>query len=173
MKTKFLLIFAAATVVGCIACAAAMPQAMSMPMVKPAVVPSSALPPVAHVHVDAAWVRAAPPGSMMHAGYMALRNDDKAPVKFEWAQSDVFGMVELHKTLVVNGVSTMRPAGVQTIPAGGTLRFEPGGLHLMLMQPQHELKIGDKVRFRLHFADGSARDVTAPVRAEAPAATSH
>ena len=173
MKTKFLLIFAAAMVVGCTACAAAKSQAMSMPMAKSAVVPSSTLPPVAHVHVDAAWVRAAPPGSMMLAGYMALRNDDKTPVKFVWAQSDVFGMVELHKTMVVNGVSTMRPAGVQTIPAGGTLRFEPGGLHLMLMQPQRELKIGDRVRFRLHFDDGSARDVIVPVSAEAPATTTH
>ena len=91
-------------------------------------------------------------------------------MRFDWAQSDVFGTIELHRTLVVDGMSTMRPAGNQSIPAGGSLRFEPGGLHLMLMQPQRELKIGDKVHFRLHFADGGALDVIAPVSAEAPAA---
>ena len=145
---------------------------MAMPTMKPAA--STAAPrPIAGVHVESAWVRAAPPGAMMLAGYMSLRNDGKQPTRFEWAQSDVFGMVELHQTLIVNGVSTMRPAGVQTIPAGGTLRIEPGGLHLMLMQPQRALKVGDTVRFRLHFSDGSAIDAVAPVSAEAPAATTH
>ena len=121
------------------------------------------------VHVKSAWVRAAPPGAMTLAGYMSLRNDGKTPQRFVSAQSDAFGMVQLHRTLLVNGLSTMRPAGVQIIPAGGTLRIQPGGLHLMLMQPRRALKIGDAVRFRLHFADGSAMDVVAPVSAEAPA----
>ncbi|HEV2606548.1 MAG TPA: copper chaperone PCu(A)C, partial [Xanthomonadaceae bacterium] len=134
-------------------------------------VPDMALAPPKGVHVESAWVRAAPPGAMMLAGYMTLRNDGKTPARFDWAQSDVFGIVELHRTLIANGVSTMRLAGDQTIPAGGSLRFEPGGLHLMLMQAQHELKVGDKVRFRLHFADGTALDVVALVSAEAPGAT--
>lgn len=125
------------------------------------------------VRVESAWVRAAPPGATMLAGYMDLHNDGKTPQRFISAQSDVFGMVELHKTMIVNGVSTMRPAGDQSIPAGGDLRFEPGGLHLMLMQPKRVLKIGDSVRFRLHFADGSVMDVIAVVSAEAPAVTTH
>jgi len=138
-------------------------------MAAPRPVPNMPLAPPKGVHVESAWVRAAPPGAMMLAGYMTLRNAGKSPVRFDWAQSDVFGIVELHRTLIVNGVSTMRLAGNQTIPAGGSLRFEPGGLHLMLMQAQHALRVGDKVRSRLHFADGTALDVVAPVSVEAPA----
>jgi copper(I)-binding protein len=108
---------------------------------------------------------------MMLAGYLTLRNDGRVPVVFRSAQSDIFGMVELHRTTIVNGVSTMRAAGDQSIPAGGALHIEPGGLHLMLMQPRRELKVGDIVRFRLHFADGTALDVVAPVSAEAPVAS--
>jgi len=134
-------------------------------------VPDMALAPPKGVRVESAWVRAAPPSAMMLAGYMTVRNDGKTPVVFKSAQSDVFGMVELHRTTIVNGVSTMRAAGEQSIPAGGALRIEQGGLHLMLMQPRRELKVGDRVRFQLHFADGTALDVVAPVRAEAPAAT--
>jgi len=133
-------------------------------------VPDMALAPPKSVHVESAWVRAAPPGAMMLAGYMTLRNDGKAPVIFKSAQSDMFGMIELHRTTIVNGVSTMRAAGEQTIPAGSALRIEQGGLHLMLMQPRRELKVGDTVRLRLHFADGTALDVVAPVSAEEPAA---
>ena len=168
MKTKILLIVAVASLVASAACIAA-PKAMTMPMAKPAVT-SEPTAKLAQAHVDAAWVRTAPPGSMMLAGYMAIHNDGKSPLRFVSAQSDAFGMVELHRSLIVNGMSTMRAAGEQTIPAGGTLQIQPGGLHLMLMHPSRALKIGDSVRFQLHFADGSSMDVVAPVSADAPTA---
>ncbi len=133
-----------------------------------ATVPNMLLAPPKGVHVEAAWVRAAPPSAMMLAGYMTVRNDGNVPAVFKSAQSDAFGSVELHKSVIVNGVSTMRPAGDQAIPAGGSLRFEPGGLHLMLMEPKRQLNSGDQVRFRLHFADGTALTVVAMVRAEGP-----
>ena len=125
------------------------------------------------VRVESAWVRAAPPGAMMLSAYMILRNGGRTPVRFESAQSDGFGMVELHRSLVVSGVSKMRPAGAQTIPPGGSLQFEPGGLHLMLMRPQRELKIGDTVRFHLHFDDGEVVDVVAQVSAQPLPTTTH
>ena len=109
----------------------------------------------------------------MLAGYMTLRNAGKDPVRFDWTQSDAFGMVELHRSVMVNGMATMRPAGAQTIPAGGELKLEPGGLHLMLMDPARALKIGDSVRFRLHFAGGGFVDVKAAVSAQAPATATH
>ena len=110
---------------------------------------------------------------MMLAGYMTLHNNGKSPVRFTSAQSDDFGMVELHRTQLVNGVSTMRPAGEQTIAPGGTLQIVPGGLHLMLMQPRRALKVGDRVHFRLTFVDGSVVEVDAKVGAKAPAAAAH
>jgi len=125
------------------------------------------------LRVESAWVRAAPPSAMMLSGYMALRNDGTTPVRFVSAQSDDFGMVELHRSLVVNGISTMRAAGMQVIPPGGSLLFEPGGLHLMLMQPQRALKIGDTVRFNLHFDDGAIVEVLAKVSVQPPPATTH
>lgn len=177
MDTKFLRSsFVMAALAG-VVCTHAATQPMNMPMPKQTPAPAAAptntttakVAPAA-VNVESAWVRAAPPGASMLAGYMTLHNAGKNPVRFEWAQSDAFGMVELHRSMMVNGMETMRPAGVQTIPAGGDLRFEPGGLHLMLMDQKRAPKIGDVVRFRLHFADGSAVDVTAPVAAQVPAA---
>jgi copper(I)-binding protein len=97
-----------------------------------------------------------------------VHNDGKAPLRLVSATSDAFGMVELHKSLIVNGVSTMRPAGEQIIPAGGTLKIAPGGLHWMLMQPKRALKIGDSVHLRLGFADGSSTNVDATVAASEP-----
>ncbi|HTA64847.1 MAG TPA: copper chaperone PCu(A)C [Xanthomonadaceae bacterium] len=143
---------------------AANPAPMTMPMPKPAAVSTVA----AHAHVDAAWVRAAPPGATMLAGYMVVHNDGKTPLRLVSATSDEFGMVELHRSLIVNGMSTMRPAGEQAILAGGTLKIAPGGLHWMLMQPKRALKVGDRVHFRLDFADGGSTDVGATVAASEP-----
>lgn len=145
----------------------ATPAAHAM-QANPASVPARASAVVTRLRVDGAWVRAAPPGAMMLAGYMVLHNDGDAPVRLVSVQSDAFGTVELHRSLVVNGMETMRPAGEQTIAAGGRMDIRPGGLHLMLMQPRQPLKVGDKVRFHLRFADDSMIEVIASVSAEAP-----
>ena len=108
---------------------------------------------------------------MMMAGYMTLRNDGADPERLVSTESETFGVIEPHRTLTVDGISRMRQVGDVTIPAHQSLRFEPGGLHLMLMQERHELKVGDKVNFRLHFADGSVLDIVAVVSAFAPVAT--
>ena len=146
----------------------AMPP-MAMQTAHAAAVPPMPLAPPKGVRVEAAWVRAAPPGATMLAGYMILRNEGNAPVIFKSAQSELFDSIELHKSVIVNGVSTMRPVGDQAIPAGGTLRIVPGGLHLMLMAPKRQLNVGDQVRFRLHFTDGTALTVNAMVGTDAPA----
>lgn len=155
----------AMAIAGSANCIAGMPSTHATG--KHANVHAAVVPNVA-MHADSAWVRAAPPGATMLAGYMTLHNDGTALQRFVSAESDAFGMVELHKSVIANGVSTMRAAGDQVIPAGGTLRIAPGGLHLMLMQPTHAMKIGDRVRFRLNFADGSSTDVVAPVAMQAP-----
>lgn len=135
--------------------------AAAAPANKPALAPAA-------VRVESAWVRAAPPGVAMLAGYMVVHNEGRTPLGFTGAGSDVFGMVELHRSQVVNGMETMRPAGAQTIPVGGALRIEPGGLHLMLMQPARALKIGEVVHFTLHFANAGDATVAARVLAQAP-----
>lgn len=124
--------------------------------------------PAASIRIDAAWVRAAPPGAMMLAGYMTLHNDGDQPVRLVSAQSDAFETVQAHRTLIVGGVSRMRPAGEVTITAHHSLRFEPGGLHLMMMESTRIVKTGDVLRCRLHFSDGSTSEVAFPVRSEAP-----
>ncbi len=121
----------------------------------------------ARTRIDDAWVRAAAPGAMMLAGYMTLHNDGDQSVRLLSVDSDAFGMVAAHRTQIENGISRMRPAGEVVIAAHQSLRFEPGGLHLMLMQGRRELKVGDKVDFRLHLAGGSVLDVVAVVRTEA------
>lgn len=114
--------------------------------------------------IEDAWVRAAPPGASSLAGYLVLRNGCDAPVAVTGVESLDFGMPMIHRSVVEDGVAKMRPAGDMTVPAGGELRFGPGGLHLMLMRPKRPFAEGDVARIRLVLADGRRLFAEFPVR---------
>lgn len=118
--------------------------------------------------VEKQWVRSAPPGAKTLAGYLVLRNPCEAPVVVVDVESLDFGMPMIHRTVEENGMSRMREAGRLELPPGGELRFEPGGLHLMLMRPLRPLAEGDVARVRLVLEDGRRVFAQYPVRREAP-----
>ncbi len=118
--------------------------------------------------IEKPWVRAAPPGAGTLAGYLVLRNPCDTAVEVTGVESRDFGMPMIHRTQTVDGVSRMRHAGTLTVPAGGALVFEPGGLHLMLMKPLRPLAEGDQAGVRLVLADGRRVFAVFPVRREAP-----
>jgi hypothetical protein len=116
-----------------------------------------------------AWIRTAPPGAMMQAGYAILRNSGDAPLVISGAHSEDFGDVSLHQTLEENGVERMRALGEVTLAPGARLVFAPGGRHLMLMQPRRELKSGDRVKIHLDTKSGDGATAEFRVQDDAPA----
>lgn len=118
--------------------------------------------------IESAWVRAAPPGAPSLAGYLVLKNRCAAAVEVVGVESLDFAAPMIHRTESKGGMNRMRPATDMKVAAGGELRFEPGGLHLMLMRPAKVFKDGDQVRLRLVLADGRRMFAEVPVRREAP-----
>lgn len=116
-------------------------------------------------HAMDPWVREPAPGMQMLAGYLVLHNPSDRDLELESAGSPDFAAVEFHNSVIEDGVSRMRQESRLTVPAGGSLAFEPGGRHLMLINPARELTTGDLVTIELSFADGSLLNFTAPVRA--------
>jgi copper(I)-binding protein len=118
--------------------------------------------------IQQAWIRSAPPGAQTLAGYLVLKNACKASIKVVDVESKDFAMPMIHRSVVENGVSKMRDPGVLEIKPGASLKFEAGGLHLMLMQPLRTLKEDDKAGVRLVLADGRRIYSEFPVLKEAP-----
>lgn len=58
----------------------------------------------------------------------------------------------------------MKPLDSLTIPPKGRLELKPGGIHLMLEGLKQPLKLGQKVRLVLRFADGDTQALEATVR---------
>ena len=67
--------------------------------------------------------------------------------------------VELHQTVVTNGVARMTGPAPVDVPAGQPVVFAPGGRHLMVMGLKTPLKAGDKVTFKLRFEKAGAVQV--------------
>ena len=106
------------------------------------------------------WVKTAEAGTMT-AAFATLDNPTDADITITGATSDAAGMVELHE--VVDG--TMQPKdGGFTVPAGGSLTLEPGGLHLMMMALPEPITAGEDVTVTLELADGTTVEFTAPAK---------
>ncbi len=112
----------------------------------------------APVIVSDGWLRALP-ASVPSGGYFTARNTGDRPVTLTGAESPACGMVMLHKSENQGGMSGMSDMAQVVIPAGGEVKFAPGGYHLMCMNTKPVLRPGAQVPVTLRFADGS--EVTA------------
>ena len=127
-----------------------------------------AAPPSCLPKVEKAWIRAAPPGATMLAGYAQLRNDCKAAFVLTGAKSPDFVMVQVHESRIENGTSRMLHARRTPLPAGASFDLAPGRHHLMLMHPKRALPEGTVVKLELLLADGRKIPADFTVRKEAP-----
>jgi copper(I)-binding protein len=118
----------------------------------------------ASVSIENAWVRDAPPHAEMSAGYLTIMNHSAQTQTLTSVSSPQFQKVEAHKTEMVNGQVRMLREDSVTVPAHGSVEFKPGGYHLMLIHPLHELKTGDRVELRLQFKGSQSLTVDAQIR---------
>lgn len=124
------------------------------------------------LHIIDPYVRAVPASQEQTAAYMTLRNNGATTVTLVQAASPAARAVELHTVMDEGGVKKMRPVAKIDVPAGGETQLKPGGLHIMLIGLKRPLTEGASVPLTLTFADGTRREIRAPVRvigAAAPA----
>lgn len=111
-----------------------------------------------------AWIRAAPPGSAVTAGYMVVANPAGSEIVIVGIECEDFDRAELHRTEIVDGRARMRPEPAVAVPPGAEAVFEPGGRHLMLHDPARPLVAGDVVQCTIALQDGARIGLTAEVR---------
>ena len=110
-----------------------------------------------------AWIRQVP-GSDVAAAYLTLRNPTTKPITIVGMESSLAEHVMIHETKTVSGQSQMRPHEQLVIAPGETVKFEPGGLHVMLMGVTQPVAVGKSVPLVLLLADGTKVQAAAVVR---------
>jgi copper(I)-binding protein len=118
------------------------------------------------IQVSDAWARAVTAGANVNsAAYLTIRNTGQTADRLVKATSDVATAVELHKTEMSGGVMKMAPMeGGIDLPAGGEMQLKPGGLHVMLIGVQRDLKAGEKITLKLQFEQAGETAVEVQVR---------
>lgn len=119
------------------------------------------------VDVRKAWSPAAPPGSSVAAVYaeVVAREADT----LLGATTPVALRVDMHETSEEAGMMKMRPLEQVELAPGKAVLFEPGGMHMMLMDLQKALPAGAHFPLTLRFA--KAGDISTTVTVMAPGAT--
>lgn len=134
------------------------PPAATTPAPAPAPVATPSGPTISD-----AWIRQVPPAARMTAGYLRVANPGPESLVIVGAESPLFGSIEVHGTIMEDGVARMRHQDTVTVGPGEVVSFEPGGLHLMLMQPLDGIPTSGEIAITLLLADGGRLEFSAPV----------
>lgn len=116
----------------------------------------------AEIEIKDAWVRPAEAG-MNTAVYFIIDNPGEQD-RLIATQSTIANAVEIHRSHVdAAGVAHMEKLESVNIPAHDQLVFEPGGLHIMLLELSRELVPDEEIQLRLHFAGQGEVTIDVPV----------
>jgi len=116
------------------------------------------------VTLSDAWVRSMPAG-IPAGGYFTIHNGTPRTLTLKGASSPACGMLMLHRSDEMSGMASMSDVSSIDISAGETVKFSPGGYHLMCMDPTSAIKPGKKIAVSLEFTDGSKVQTEFAVRA--------
>ena len=116
------------------------------------------------VQANGAWARATVPGQHATGAFMSLTAPQGA--RLVGAASPVAGLTEIHEMKMQGNVMTMRAVDAVDLPPGRTVQLAPGGYHLMLMDLQRALVVGEQIRVELRFETRDRRAFTQPIEVE-------
>jgi len=116
------------------------------------------------LQAENAWVPWAPPGLKVHVAYMTIVNRGATDQIIVSAESTDYERIELHRSVIKDGVSTMEAIGEVKVPANGRIEFAPTGLHLMLIGPRRPPALDGHVQIVLRLSSGEEVDVSAVIR---------
>lgn len=103
-----------------------------------------------------------PPGGRA-ALYMEMANRADTPVVLTGVELPGGGRAGLHASLEEGGRRIMRPVDSVVVPPGGSVRLEPGGLHVMIREIPGRPVPGDSLAALLRFRGGGWLEVEARV----------
>lgn len=115
------------------------------------------------VYVGQAYVRMNPNPDAPSAAYFTIQTGD-APVALRDVLSEAAVRAEMHEMVSEGGMMKMRAVDSVDIPAKSTVRFEPGGKHVMLWSINPQVVETGKVPMTLIFSNGDRIIVEAVVQ---------
>lgn len=116
------------------------------------------------IELSNGWARPGNQGETSGA-YLTISNGTASRDTLINISSEIAQKTDLHESFEdETGIIEMRPAGQQTIDSGNNLQLEPGGLHIMLINLNRDLAVGDSLSLSLEFARVGSKTIKIPVQ---------
>ncbi|GAB4577306.1 MAG: copper chaperone PCu(A)C [Anaerolineales bacterium] len=111
-----------------------------------------------------AWARPANAGQNS-AIYFVMDNATRQDDTLLSIQGEIADALEVHLSAMdANGVVSMQPQESVFVPAREEVVFEPGGLHVMVLNVKEDLQPGDTFRVVLTFRNAGEISLEVPVQ---------
>lgn len=107
------------------------------------------------VTVRDAWTRATVPGQKVAGVYFDIESN--ADARLVGVDTALTAAAEIHQMSMEDGIMRMRAVPGVQLPAGKTVRFEPGGYHVMLFDLPRQLRAGERILVELLVQDASGQ----------------
>ena len=122
------------------------------------------------LYVDQAYVKVNANPDAPAAGYFTIHGGPE-DTKLLQITTDGVLKLEMHESVMKDGMMTMQPIQSVDVPAKSVVKFEPGGKHVMLFGLNPAMVDFGKVTFTMVFSNGDRLIVDAPIqKTGAPAA---
>jgi copper(I)-binding protein len=115
---------------------------------------------IGSIHVGHPWSRVTPKGANVAGGYLVIENKGTAPDRLIGGSSEIADRFEIHEMSMDGGVMKMRPLekGIEIAP-GKSVKFEPGGYHLMFLDLKQAPVEGKRFKGTLVFEKAGKVDI--------------
>jgi hypothetical protein len=111
------------------------------------------------------WSRPTPPVATVGAVYFSMANVGRTADRLIAISTPIARKVEIHEDRNVQGTVQMRAVDSVECPPGVTVKAEPGGLHVMLLDLVRPLVAGMEFPLSLRFRDAGVLTVQVAVGA--------
>jgi len=118
------------------------------------------------------WVKQVP-GARNGAMFVEITNQGNTDDRLIAVRTDMAKKAQLHTQVIEDGIARMRRVEGIDIPAGGTVRLEPGGMHIMLLGIQGMQMDGAMVPVTLVFEGAGDISLTAAIEGMMQGAGEH
>lgn len=103
------------------------------------------------------------------AAYFTLSQASGPARRITAVAVEMAGRTELHESMKDGAMTAMKPLDGVDLKSGETIKFEPGGKHVMLFDLDPKLRFAKTAKLTVNFADKATATAEAPVTTVADA----
>ena len=104
------------------------------------------------------------PGNSVTSGYANIKNNSNEGITIESINSPDFKLVEIHETIINDGIARMIEIENLFIPQNDAVLLERGGKHFMFFEPTSSISIGHEIKLSIGLSNDSNIDIMVPAK---------